>query len=186
MPGRQYFFYYPYTPTPDSTYPVAGQGTTNTAATDFFSHLISGWTPAALQNDNAGTVFKKQDLQVGKATISSTVASTINATMAHQMNLAIITLGQTEIDELGYERTLYWLDNNYSWVHSVSAKKVIKDNYEITASSTFGGSNRPWKNTSNNKYYFVFKPVADLVNEDGTEIEGLQSDGISSDWSLTF
>ena len=186
IPGRQYFFYYPYTPTPNSTYPVAGQGTTNTSAPDFFSHLISGWTPAALQNDNDGIVFRKQDLQVGKATINSSVASTIDATMTHQMNLAIITLGQKNINELGYERTFYWLDNNYSWVHSVSAKKVIKDNYEITASSTFGGSNRPWKNTSNNKYYFVFKPVADLVNEDGTEIEGLQSDGVSSDWSLTF
>lgn len=186
IPGRQYFFYYPYTPTPDTTYPVAGQGTTNTAATDFFSHLISGWTPAALQNDAQGTVFKAQDLQVGKATVSTSVASTINATMAHQMNLAIITLGQKTINELGYNRTIYKLDNSYSWVHSTSAKTIIKTNYEITASSTFGGDNRPWKNTSNDKYYFVFKPVVDLVSESGTDILGLQSDNVSSDWTENF
>ena len=185
LPGRQYFFYYPYTPTPDSTYPVEGQGTTDTDPEDFFSHLISGWTPAALQDDAGGIVFKKQDLQVGKATFSSTVASTINATMAHQMNLAIITLGQKDIDELGYERTFYWLDSKYKWLHSVSSKKVINSNYEITASATFGGTNRPWHNTSNSKYYFVFKPVASLDN-DGTVIQAMQSDGVSSDWSLTF
>ena len=187
LPGQQYFFYYPYTPTPDTTYPVAGQGTTNTAATDFFSHLISGWTPAALQNDAQGTVFKAQDLQVGKATVSTSVASTINATMAHQMNLAIITLGQKTINEMGYYDTKKHLSNdaNYEWVHT-SVYGVVNSNYDITASSTFGGSNRPWKNTSNNKYYFVFKPVVDLVSESGTDIEGLQSDNVSADWTENF
>ena len=187
IPGRQYFFYYPYTPTPDTTYPVAGQGTTNTAATDFFSHLISGWTPAALQNDAQGTVFKAQDLQVGKATVSTSVASTINATMAHQMNLAIITLGQKTINKKGYNDAYKHLstDANYKWLHS-STFGVIDANYNITASSTFGGDNRPWKNTSNNKYYFVFKPVVDLVSESGTDIEGLQSDNVSADWTENF
>lgn len=187
LPGQQYFFYYPYTPTPDTTYPVAGQGTTNTAATDFFSHLISGWTPAALQNDAQGTVFKAQDLQVGKASVSTSVASTINATMAHQMNLAIITLGQKTINKKGYNDAYKHLstDANYKWLHS-STFGVIDANYNITASSTFGGDNRPWKNTSNNKYYFVFKPVVDLVSESGTDIEGLQSDNVSADWTENF
>lgn len=187
LPGQQYFFYYPYTPTPDTTYPVAGQGTTNTAATDFFSHLISGWTPAALQNDAQGTVFKAQDLQVGKATVSTTIASTISATMAHQMNLAIITLGQKTINKKGYNDAYKHLstDANYKWLHS-STFGVIDANYNITASSTFGGDNRPWKNTSNNKYYFVFKPVVDLVSESGTDIEGLQSDNVSADWTENF
>ncbi len=187
LPGRQYFFYYPYTPTPDTTYPVAGQGTTNTAATDFFSHLISGWTPAALQNDAQGTVFKAQDLQVAKGVAHPTITSTISATMAHQMNLAIITLGQKTINKKGYNDAYKHLstDANYKWLHS-STFGVIDANYNITASSTFGGDNRPWKNTSNNKYYFVFKPVVDLVSESGTDIEGLQSDNVSADWTENF
>ncbi len=170
LPGRQYFFYYPYTADPDETkYPVAGQGTTNTAATAFFSTLINGWTPVATQND--ATVFNNQDLQVGKGTDHATIASTINAMMAHQMNIAKLTLGSKEVDN----RLTYKLstDANYTWVHSGSLDNIV-------ASSDFN-TNIPYYIASTGERYFVFKPVNDTSLEPGTLLKGMRNNNV--DWT---
>ena len=187
LPGYQFFVYYPYKVEIETDYPLMANTTAaGTTADAFFGTIISGWTPAAKQDDEAGTTFYAQDLQVAKATDSAEgYSSTIDADMAHQMDLAIVTLGSKNIDEIGYNRTIYWLDENYSWVHS-NVKGVVNNKYPITASSTFGGTYRPWKAIDGATYYYVFKPVKDMTTENGVSLLGLQADGVTSDWTETF
>ena len=169
LPGYQYFFYYPYTPTPDTTYPVAGQGTTNTAATDFFSHLINGWTPAAVQNTSLATL-NTQDLQVAKAIDNVQVKSAVNATMTHQMSLAKLMLGTSNVTDTW----VYPIDNGtYTWNYQ-------PDSRGVTASSNFSG-NMPYLHTDG-YYYFVFAPVA-LMSDEGTVLTGSNALGTVTDWT---
>ena len=169
LPGYQYFFYYPYTPTPDTTYPVAGQGTTNTAAADFFSHLINGWTPAAVQNTSLATL-NTQDLQVAKAIDNVQVKSAVNATMTHQMSLAKLMLGTSNVTDTW----VYPIDNGtYTWNYQ-------PDSRGVTASSNFSG-NMPYLHTDG-YYYFVFAPVA-LMSDEGTVLTGSNALGTVTDWT---
>nr|MCR5512415.1 fimbrillin family protein [Prevotella sp.] len=189
LPGRQYFFYYPYTSTPDTKYPVGGQGTTDTAADAFFAPLINGWEPVLLQNGDSPATLNAQDLQVGKGIDHATIASTINATMAHQMNIAVFTLGTTYVPEKGYKDACYHLstDANYKWVHT-STYDVVDDHYAIVASSKFTGNTRPYKKpasgTTPDTYYYVFKPVSN--NQAGTDLAAVQADNVTVDWSENY
>ena len=144
LPGYQYFFYYPYTPTPSTIYPVAGQNSTNTEATAFFSHLIDGWQPAAVQETAAK--LDAQDLQVAKGIDDAQLSSTVNVTMAHQMNLAKLQLGTKSITDTW----VYPIDNDHTW-------RYVPDAHDLTASSNFSG-NVPYLH-GDNYYYYVFKPV---------------------------
>ena len=168
LPGRQYFFYYPYTSNPDGTYPVVGQGSTDTEATAFFNNLIGSWTPEAIQTNE--DVFKRQDLQVGKGVAVNTAASTVSVTMAHQMNIAKITLATKEVDS----RVTYKLstDANYTWIHSGSLDNIV-------ASSDFD-TNIPYYDATSESRYFVFKPVANALNP-GTLLKGMRNDNV--DWT---
>ena len=165
LPGYQYFFYYPYTPTPSTIYPVAGQNNTNTAATAFFSHLIDGWMPAALQNTQAK--LDGQDLQVAKGIDDAQLSSTVNVTMAHQMNLAKVKLGTKSVTDTW----LYPIDDNHTWSY-------VPDAHDVTASSNFSG-NVPYLH-GDTYYYYVFKPVATNVDA-GTMLTALS--GTDTDWS---
>lgn len=165
LPGYQYFFYYPYTPTPDTKYPVAGQNTTNTTASDFFGTLVSGWEPAVVQSNQ--DIFLKQDLQIGKGADVSGLPANINVQMAHQMDLAVVTLKTKEITDI----IIYALsnDDSYKWNHQQTVTNV-------TASPEFD-TNIPYYTDS--KYYFVFKP-----GTTATRLKGLRSG--SADWSHDF
>ena len=91
-PGYTYYFYYPYnsSATP-ANHPTAGKGA-DAAATEFFSALIDGWdVPANQSTTAANKAFKNADLQVALAAETG-AASTISATMAHQVGLAVLTL----------------------------------------------------------------------------------------------
>lgn len=165
----QYFFYYPYTPTPDTTYPVAGQNTTNTTATAFFSHLIDGWRPAAVQNTSLATL-NAQDLQVAKGVDDAQQSSTVNATMAHQMNLAKLKLGGTSVTDTW----IYPIDNGaYTWNYQ-------PDNRDVMASDNFS-VNFPYL-YSDAHYYFVFAPV-ETNTDTGVLLKALNNLGTATDWS---
>ena len=169
LPGYQYFFYYPYTPTPDTTYPVAGQNNTNTEATAFFSHLIDGWTPAAVQNTSLATL-NAQDLQVAKGVDDEQQSSTVNATMAHQMNLAKLKLGGTSVTDTW----IYPIDNGaYTWNYQ-------PDNRDVMASDNFS-VNFPYL-YSDAHYYFVFAPV-ETNTDTGVLLKALNNLGTATDWS---
>ena len=166
LPGYQYFFYYPYTPTPDTKYPVQGQNTTDTSASDFFGTLVNGWSPAAIQNDEGK--LNAQDLQIAKAVDHAQLASTVNAQMTHQMNIGILTLTDKEVNTT----ITYKIDDSYSWVHGGGVST-------IAASADFI-DNLPYQHT-NGKYYFVFKPVTTL-EDPGTQIKANNTGG-TVDWS---
>jgi hypothetical protein len=170
LPGRQYFFYYPYTSdaNEDVKYPTEGLGTTDTQATSFFSRLIADWVPESNQA-NSG-VFYRQDLQVGKGVATNTAASTVSVAMAHQMNIAKITLASKVIDS----RVTYKLstDANYTWVHSGSLDNIV-------ASSDFD-TNIPYYDATSESRYFVFKPVANAINP-GTLLKGMRNNNV--DWT---
>ena len=169
LPDYQYFFYYPYTPTPDTTYPVAGQSTTNTTATAFFSHLIDGWRPAAVQNTSLATL-NAQDLQVAKGVDDAQQSSTVNATMAHQMNLAKLKLGGTSVTDTW----IYPIDNGaYTWNYQ-------PDNRDVMASDNFS-VNFPYL-YSDAHYYFVFAPV-ETNTDTGVLLKALNNLGTATDWS---
>lgn len=169
LPGYQYFFYYPYTPTPDTKYPVQGQGTTDTQATAFFSHLIEGWIPAA--NQNTIEKLNAQDLQVARGVDHLTQSSTINGQMTHQMNIGVITLGTKSVpNDITYELST---DANYTWYDGTDGTST-----NIGASSEFD-TNIPC--SANDKYYYVFKPVKDMVSDPGTLLKGLRNG--SADWT---
>ncbi len=169
LPDYQYFFYYPYTPTPDTTYPVAGQNTTNTTATAFFSHLIEGWRPAAVQNTSLATL-NAQDLQVAKGVDDAQQSSTVNATMAHQMNLAKLKLGGTSVTDTW----IYPIDNGaYTWNYQ-------PDNRDVMASDNFS-VNFPYL-YSDAHYYFVFAPV-ETNTDTGVLLKALNNLGTATDWS---
>ncbi len=169
LPGYQYFFYYPYTPTPDTTYPVAGQNNTNTEATAFFSHLIEGWRPAAVQNTSLATL-NAQDLQVAKGVDDEQQSSTVNATMAHQMNLAKLKLGGTSVTDTW----IYPIDNGaYTWNYQ-------PDNRDVMASDNFS-VNFPYL-YSDAHYYFVFAPV-ETNTDTGVLLKALNNLGTATDWS---
>lgn len=172
LPGRQYFFYYPYNDKPDTSYPLQGQGSTNTAATAFFSSIIEGWTPVAVQSNEE--MFKKQDLQVGKGVDHATLASTVDVQMAHQMNIGIITLGSKDVAN----EVTYKLDNTYKWLHGADGTST-----NVAASPSFTG-NLPYSHTVSNvtKYYYVFKPVTDLGTQQGTKLEA-SNNTETSDWT---
>ena len=165
LPGYQYFFYYPYTPTPDTKYPVEGQHNTNTAATAFFSHLIDGWAPAAVQNTQS--TLAAQDLQVSKGVDDAQLSSTVNAEMAHQMNMGKLKLGTSKATDT----YIYQIDNDHSWYHHPADRDVV-------ASNNFS-TNKPYLH-SDGYYYFIFKPV-ESTSDEGTVLKGL--DGTAIDWS---
>ena len=192
LPGREYFFYYPYTANPDETkYPVAGQGAPGATAGAFFSTLINGWSPALMQNGETAATLNAQDLQVGKGEAVNGVASTISATMAHQMNIAVLTLGKKTINKKGYNDSYKHLssDSNYKWLHS-STFGVIDSEYQIWASSSFTGDTRPYRQqgsgTDPDTYYFVFKPVKNMSSEDGIDLSAVQGDNVTVDWTENF
>ena len=165
LDGYQYFFYYPYTPTPGTIYPVAGQNNTNTTATAFFSHLIDGWEPVASQNTLP--VLNAQDLQVGKATADAQQSSTVNATMAHQMNIGKLRLGSNSITDTW----IYPIDNEHTWNYQADAR-------DVTASDNFS-VNLPYLH-SDGYYYYIFKPV-ETNADDGVVLSALS--GMDTDWS---
>ena len=167
-PGYQYFFYYPYTPTPSTIYPVAGQNNTNTTATAFFSHLINGWTPAAVQNTSLATL-NAQDLQVAKGVDDEQQKSMVNATMAHQMNLAKLKLGGSSVTDTW----IYPIDNGaYTW-------NYVPDKRDVMASDKFS-VNFPYL-YSDAHYYYVFKPV-EANTDKGVELKALNAQGTATDW----
>ena len=169
LPGLQYFFYYPYTSTPDTNYPLQGKSL-NTSATDFFSTLIEGWTPAANQNDLQK--LNRQDLQVAKGVDNATIAPAIDALMAHQMNMGIITLGTKNAVP---NDVTYKLDDTYKWYHGADGTSS-----NVPASANFA-DNLPYTHTDGKNYY-VFKPVTNPVNQPGTLIKALNSNQ-TADWS---
>ena len=166
LPGYQYFFYYPYTPTPDTNYPVEGQHNSNTAATAFFSHLIDGWAPSKIQNKLDS--LAAQDLQVGKGVDDANLSSTVNATMAHQMNIGKLKLGSSKATDTW----IYPIDNNHSWYYH-------PDQRDVVASDNFS-TNKPYLH-SDGFYYFVFAPVESSADT-GTLLKGLDALGTSTDW----
>ncbi|MCR5513698.1 MAG: hypothetical protein K6F43_09085, partial [Prevotella sp.] len=170
LPGYQYFFYYPYTSlaNEDAKYPVAGQNNTNTEASAFFSHLIAGWLPAAEQNTQAK--LDGQDLQVAKGIDDAQLSSTVNVTMAHQMNLAKLQLGTKSITDTW----VYPIDNDHTW-------RYVPDAHDLTASSSFNG-NVPYLH-SDNYYYYVFKPVEDESIDVGTTLTAFKPNTFVEDWS---
>ena len=88
-PKYQYFFYYPYKDTAPTVAPAA-----STNANAFFANKISNWDP--VDDQSAPKTFNAQDLQVGQGIINGS-ATSFNATMAHSMGLAQITLGSKTI-----------------------------------------------------------------------------------------
>ena len=170
LPDYKYFVYYPYKEEYSTAYPLNDKGAATTADA-FFSTIIDGWNPVENQNpsgDTNGTTFYKQDLQVAMATDNADgLAATIDANMAHKMDLAIVTLKTKHITD----KVIYGLPNNdpYQWTHQQTET-------DVTASAEFD-TNIPYYTDS--KYYFVFKP-----GTTATRLKGLRSG--SADWSYDF
>ncbi|MDD5822042.1 MAG: fimbrillin family protein [Prevotella sp.] len=102
-PKYQYFFYYPYNATAPTVAPAA-----STNANTFFANKINNWKPTADQSSES--TFNAQDLQVGKGVINGS-ATSFDASMAHSMGLAQITLGTKTIP---LTRTFYMTGLNAS------------------------------------------------------------------------
>ena len=102
-PKYQYFFYYPYNATAPTVAPAA-----STNANAFFANKINSWKPTADQSSES--TFNVQDLQVGQGIINGS-ATSFDASMAHSMGLAQITLGTKTIP---LTRTFYMTGLNAS------------------------------------------------------------------------
>ena len=141
-PGDSYYFYYPYQEGTPTGYPNECNAVGASAET-FFSSVINGHQVETDQQSI--TNFIKSDLQVSKAVLpededSNLPASTIKATMARQVGLAVISLGTDQAN-----KTKVFTNNNAGEVTETAS---------VTASSTFSG-NVPYNNSS--AYYAYVK-----------------------------
>ena len=140
-PGDSYYFYYPYVEGGPAGYPNECQAVGASAET-FFSSVISAHAVKADQSTPAN--FKASDLQVSKAVTpeedADLPASTIKATMARQVGLAVISLGTDQAN-----KTKVFTNNNAG---------TVTETASVTASSTFSG-NVPYNNSS--AYYAYVK-----------------------------
>lgn len=170
LPGRQYFFYYPYTDdTSNGYYPTAATSTDMTP-TAFFAQLITHWSPVHEQNAADAVALNAQDLQVAKGVADSQRSSTVNAAMSHQMNIAKLRLGTTSVPGTN----TYPTDGGeYTWVYQA-------DNVVVNASSDFSVY-LPYQHTDG-YYYYVFAPVA-VSTDYGVLLRGLDELGTSDDWT---
>ena len=172
LPGQQYFLYYPYNDAAltDSKYPSAATGTDMTHQ-DFFGQLIGDWQPVQQQNDGTRAVLDAQDLQTARAADDGRYASMVNAQMAHQMNIACLTLGTKNVTgTISY--TLSG-DNSIAWQKQATATPV-------TASSDFSVY-LPYCHTDGN-YYYVFAPVKQ-ESDYGLQLKGLNALQTADDWT---
>ena len=140
-PGDSYYFYYPYQEGGPVGYPNECNAVGASAET-FFSSVISAHAVKADQSTPAN--FKASDLQVSKAVTpeedADLPASTIKATMARQVGLAVISLGTDQAN-----KTKVFTNNNAGEVTETAS---------VTASDTFSG-NIPYNNSS--AYYAYVK-----------------------------
>ena len=141
-PGDSYYFYYPYQEGTPTGYPNECNEVGASAET-FFSSVINGHQVETDQQSI--TNFIKSDLQVSKAVLpededSNLPASTIKATMARQVGLAVISLGTDQAN-----KTKVFTNNNAGEVTETAS---------VTASDTFSG-NIPYNNSS--AYYAYVK-----------------------------
>ena len=141
-PGDTYYLYYPYVEgTPDG-YPNECNEV-GASADNFFSSVISSHTVETNQSEIAD--FVSSDLQVAKAVMpedenSNLAASTIKATMARKVGLAVISLGSATAN-----KTKVFTNNDAG---------TVTETASVTASSTFSG-NTPYNNST--AYYAYVK-----------------------------
>ena len=138
----RYFLYYPYKSNLTTTYPAMSVGRTNTSTTaaEFFSTVISGWTPVTDQSSEA--VFKGQDLQVG-------MLSSNNFAMTHAMGLIKVNMPTAvSVPELA----LFTVNRSNTKYTSGSVTA-----YGLNAFRTTNGGVVPYQNNRNIDY-FIAKP----------------------------
>ena len=165
-----YYLYYPYTPTPDTDYPLAGQGAgESTADTYFFSTLIRGWgrklrapgTGEADHRDQSQAAdFTAYDLHIGELTQGSLV-STVGGQMKHAMGLAVFVLEQKTLDK----KKTYSLSTDAYYQFIVKTGTAT-----VTASGSFNGVDHiPYKNDNTHYYYWVDPGTTYSVASSGTD-----------------
>ena len=141
-PGDNYYIYYPYVEGEPAGKPSAANEA-NATADAFWSSVVAQHSVKTDQSLPAN--FKASDLQIAKAVLpededSNLPASTIKATMARQVGLAVISLGTDQAN-----KTKVFTNNNAGEVTETAS---------VTASSTFSG-NVPYNNSS--AYYAYVK-----------------------------
>ena len=109
-------------------------------------------------------------MQVAKGIDDAQLSSTVNATMAHQMNLAKVKLGTKSVTDTW----VYPIDDDHTWNYNPGP-------HDITASSNFSG-NVPYLH-SDTYYYYVFKPVATNADSGTTLTAFKPNSTTATDWS---
>ena len=155
-PGDNYYFYYPYNASGPAGTPSAGNEG-DASADKFWSSVIAAHT---VQTDqSAPASFKQSDLQVAKAVVPTAgnghAASTIMASMARQVGLAVVAIGKDNANNV-----VTYTNNDEGTVTEV---------IEVTASTTFSGK-IPRQNGS--KYYYYTRAGEETsINSSSTEVD---------------
>ena len=154
-PGDNYYFYYPYSASGPAGTPSAGNEG-DASADKFWSSVIAAHT---VQTDqSAPASFKQSDLQVAKAVVPTAgnglAASTISASMARQVGLAVVVLGTDQANK------------SVTFTNGVAGTPTKAD---VKATSVFAtNGNTPYLNGS--KYYFYTKAgVETSISSSATE-----------------
>ena len=173
LPGYHYYVYFPYTPTPNTDYPLDREtAVSSTADVDIFSSLINGWGNKLLTAPSAGdtdyrdqsqqSVFINADLQIAELHETDFV-SQFSATMKHAMGLAVINIKQSTLPK----KKTYKLSTDQSYTFLVQTGTQA-----VTASSTFSGSSIPYGYSASTYYYWVKPSTATTVGTDGADSWG--------------
>lgn len=138
-----YYAYYPYRKNVAGGHAVGDKVTADDTADNFFGSLVSSW--AVSTDQSTAEKLLANDLQLGKATKSTTQRSTITLGMQHKMGLAGLNLnGKTATGTVNYYLST---DPDYTW----SATQTET----VLASSLVEGKQLCPK--ADNWYYYVTK-----------------------------
>ena len=165
-PGYKYYFYYPYKAGEQGNRPAGypeESPVLNASATEFFSSVIYAHTVYSDQsnsNEAAGN-FLNSDLQVCKGVVpedanSGLAVSTIRATMARQVGLAVIQIGTKSA-----KKKVTFLNG--------STTGTVNETADVTASEVFSG-NKPYLNGTL-YYYYTKANQSTSFNSASTEKE---------------
>ena len=175
-PGYHYYLYYPYTPTPNTDYPLDKSEAFGSYDDEvIFSSLIAGWgrtvnaplTGDADRRDQSQTAdFTAADLHIAQLTTDQAYSggrvSTVGATMKHAMGLAVFNLQQTTVDK----KKTYSLstDANYQFLVKTGTTQIM------ASGDWTDKAYKPCRLGSTNTYVYWVKPsTSTSVSSYGTD-----------------